>query len=442
MTRRRRVGAQAAFEADVVDLDDQGRAVGRVAGKVVFIDGALPGERVRARYTRRRGRYDEAVVEAVLVAHPQRVVPPCRHFEHCGGCVLQHLEHGAQLELKQARLLANLERLGGVRPLRLLEPLVGSPWGYRSRARLSVKHVPDKGGVLVGFRERNDHRIARMDSCMVLDRRVGEAIPALREALDGLQLRARVPQVEVALGEDEGALSFRHLDPLPDSDAARLTELCTGLDLQCHVQPQGPASIGPLAPARPEALHYRLPAFALRMEFGIGHFTQVNAAVNRAMVEQAMVLLQPCPGDRVLDLYCGIGNFTLPIARSGATVAGLEGSDAAVQQARHNASLNGLDTVHFASGDLDDVALCASWLGRGWSALLLDPPRAGAAALVEALARAPLPGRIVYVSCSPATLARDAAALCQTHGYRLAAAGIVDMFPHTNHVESMALFER
>jgi 23S rRNA (uracil1939-C5)-methyltransferase len=453
VSRRRKPATLPPVTLDIDDLDDQGRGVARLDGKVVFVSGALPGEQVVATYTRTRGRYDEARVASVLRAHPERVEPRCAHFDVCGGCVLQHLAHPSQVALKQGRLLDNLERLGGVRPEQILDPLVGDAFGYRTRARLGVKYVPKKGGVLVGFRERNGHKIADVHGCEVLDQRVGGGLDALREGLGELELRARIPQIEVALGDSTGALAFRHLDPLPDADAERLGAMTSALGLGCFGQSAGPASITPIAaeadeqsgddgvPGNGAPLWYALPDFDLEMHFGPADFTQVNPAVNRRMVAQAMTLLRPEELASVLDLFSGIGNFSLPIARRAAQVLGVEGSAPAVQRARHNAALNGIENARFEVCDLAEAEGVAALLQGAFDGLLLDPPRSGAQAVVEALSSAG-PQRIVYVSCSPATLARDAAELTGRLGYYLRAAGIIDMFPHTNHVESMALFER
>lgn len=441
MSRKKKARDQAPFEIEVTGFDDQGRAVARRDGKVVFIHGALPGEQVQARYLRMQGRYDEAEVQTVLKAHPSRVTPKCEHHDVCGGCVLQHLDHSEQIKLKQERLAENLKRLGHQEPDEWLPPLVGEPWGYRTKARLGVKNVPKKGGALVGFRERQGRYIADINACPVLDSRVGKQIGRLRETIGGLRLKDRIPQIEVSLGETSGTLAFRHLDDLQAEDRATLCALGEDLSLTMFGQGGGPATIAPMVSGESDVARYRLDDYDLTMRFGLHDFTQVNFAMNQRMVRQAIEWLRPQELSSVLDLFCGIGNFTLPIARSGVEVMGVEGSEPAVQRARENAAANGLGHVRFEVANLFDTDACSRVLGQSPDGLLLDPPRSGAAELVAAL-KDPLPKRIVYVSCSPSTLARDTDHLCNALGYRLRAAGIIDMFPHTNHVESMAVFER
>ncbi len=441
MSRKKKARDQAPFEIEVTGFDDQGRAVARRDGKVVFIHGALPGEQVQARYLRMQGRYDEAEVQTVLKAHPFRVTPKCEHHDVCGGCVLQHLEHAEQIKLKQERLAENLRRLGHQEPDEWLAPLVGEPWGYRTKARLGVKNVPKKGGALVGFRERQGRYIADIHTCPVLDSRVGMQLERLRGAIGGMQLKDRIPQIEVSLGETSGTLAFRHLDALQDEDRATLHALGEELSLTMFGQGGGPDTIAPMVPGESDVAQYRLDDYDLTMAFGVHDFTQVNFAMNQRMVRQAIDWLRPQELSSVLDLFCGIGNFTLPISRCGVEVLGVEGSEPAVRRARENAAANGLGHVRFEVANLFDTDACVKVLGRSPEGLLLDPPRSGAAELVAAL-KDPLPKRIVYVSCSPSTLARDTDHLCNALGYSLRAAGIIDMFPHTNHVESMAVFER
>lgn len=453
--RRKRPADKPPVELTIESMDDQGRGVARLDGKVVFVANALPGERVVARYTRLRGRYDEATAEQCLEPSPHRVEPRCTHANICGGCVLQHVSHDEQLRIKQARLADNLERLGSARPERWVEPVAEAPWGYRSRARLGVKHVPKKGGVLVGFRERAGHRLADLNACEVLHPRVGQQISNMKSQLTELEARARLPQIELSMsgwGEDtaapddrSGALVFRHLDDLSGADEDRLIGLVDSLELAAYGQAGGPDTVAPLRASHAVTMGYDLPDFGLRLQFGANDFTQVNMAVNRRMVAQALAWLRPEEFDRVLDLFCGIGNFTLPIARTAGQVFGVEGAAGAVARARDNAKLNAIDNCAFEVADLSDASTCKALFDGRPQALLLDPPRSGAAAVVEAMGHLPktsLPTRIVYVSCSPASLARDVQGLTQALGYTLRQAGIVDMFPHTNHVESMALLER
>lgn len=420
----------------VEDLNHEGRGVARRDGKAVFVDGALPGETVKLRITRRRPRYDSADLVEVVVPSPQRVAPPCAVFGVCGGCRLQHLAPAAQVAAKQRRLLDDLARLGGVTPERVLPPVTGPLWGYRRRARLGVRRVPKKGGVLVGFRERAKRYIADMDACPVLVPQVGEDLVPLRELVGSLSIADRIPQIEVAAGDERCALVFRHLLPLAGDDLARLEAYGRARDLDIWLQPGGPDSVTPLRGA--PRLYYRLPDFDLTIGFLPTDFIQVNAEVNRRAVTLAMDLLDPRPGQRALDLFCGLGNFTLPLARRGARVLGLEGEAGLVARARENAAANGLD-ARFETADLYDPERLGTRLGAGWDRVLLDPPRTGAMEVVKQLDRARA-GRIVYVSCNPATLARDSRVLVHVHGYRLAAAGVLDMFPHTQHAEAIALF--
>jgi len=427
---------------EIEDLDHHGRGVGRLAGKVVFVEGALPGERVLYRRRRRRRRFDEGEALEILSPSPERVAPRCPHFARCGGCALQHLAPAAQLEHKQAKLLDALRSVADLAPERVLEPISAAPWGYRRRARLGVKHVPAKGGALVGFRERHSPgKIAEIDGCEILEASIGRRIGALRALIGSLQARARIPQIEFAAGDSGACLVVRHLDALGAADRQALAAFAHEQRLALMLQPGGPQSLEPLVPPAAPALAYELPAHGLRLEFAPTDFVQVNAAANRALVDRALALLETGPGDRVLDLYCGIGNFTLAIARHAGAVTGCEGAAGLVARARANAAANGIDNATFETADLDDPEAVAGCLAAGWDLLLLDPPRAGAATLCATLAE-PYPRRIVYVSCNPGTLARDAATLCAAHGYRLEAAGVVDMFPHTRHVESIAAFRR
>jgi len=445
MGRRARAerAAPRVVEARVDALDQDGRGVARLDGKVVFLDGALPGERVRAALARSRRRFDEGHTLEVLEASPERVPPRCPHFGVCGGCSLQHLEARAQLAHKQVDLLAKLARLGGVRPARVAEPVRGPVWGYRRKARLGCKHVPGKGGVLVGFRERRAHLIADIGECHVLVPEVGLRIRALRELLGALDARAAIAQIEVAAGEGPPLLVLRHLEPLAAPDRERLRSFARGHGLHLALQPAGPDSVHALEPPELPALGYRLPAFDLELRFGALDFVQVNAAVNEALVARAVQALAPRPGEPVLDLYCGLGNFSLALARRGARVTGVELGEAMVARARDNAARNGL-TAAFASADLSDPREAARRIAAGAPKLLLDPPRSGAEAVVAAVrdAAGAAPRRIVYVSCNAATLARDAGVLVTQCGYRLSQVCVVDMFPHTSHVESMAVLER
>ncbi len=431
------------LELDIAELGQDGRGVGRRAdGKSVLVTGALPGERVRARVERRHRTYDEAVVEEVLRAAPERVAPRCPWFGTCGGCSLQHLAPEAQVRVKQGWLLDCLARIAHAEPARLLDPVTGPAWGYRRRARLAVRDVPRKGRVLVGFRERGGRHVTDMRACEVLDPRFASLPASLSELIGALSVRQRLPQVELAAGDDEAALVFRHLEPLQEADRERLRAFGEAHGLQIHLQPGGPDTVSPLWPVDPPPLRYALPELEVTLAFGPLDFTQVNAAVNRAMVARALALLDPQPGERVLDLFCGIGNFSLPLARRGARVEGVEGEAALVERARANARANGLEAqARFHVADLATPPVNAPWLEGGVDKALLDPPRSGAEAMVHRLGELGV-ARIVYVSCHPATLARDVGVLVGRYGYRLEAAGVMDMFPHTAHVESIALLER
>ncbi len=427
--------------AQVYDLDREGRGVARIDGKTVFIAGALPGEEVRVRYQRAHARFDEGVVAEVLRAAPERVAPRCPHFGTCGGCKLQHLAHDAQVRAKQTQLAGVLRAHAGVEPQRWLEPLSGRPWGYRRSARLGVRYLPAKGGALVGFREVRSSRVAVLEGCDVLDPSVGGRVQALRALIGGLEARQRIPQIGVAAGDAETALVFRHLVPLGPRDRAALAAFAREHDLRVYLQPAGPQSITSLWPEAPGPLRYALPEFGLELFFEPADFVQVNAEVNRLLVSRAVALLAPGPGERVLDLFCGLGNFTLAVAGKAGEVVGLEGEATLVERARANARHNGVHNAAFAVADLAAPADAAGRLSEPWDKLILDPPRTGAARVVESL-RAPYPRRVVYISCNPATLARDAVTLVQRHGFDLSAAGVVDMFPHTAHIEAITVFDR
>ena len=425
----------------VGDLTHDGLGVARVEGKVVFIDGALPGEEVRFRVTRNRGRFDEGEVTEVLTPSPDRVEPRCPHFGVCGGCSLQHLAPDAQVRFKQGRLLESLVHIGRVEPAEVLPPLTGPVWGYRRKARLSVEYLRREARLALGFRERRSQRVAALTRCEVLAPLIGERLETLRGVLESLSVRQQIPQVEVGAGDLDTALVVRHLKPLGEADGQRLAAFGEEHGLQVFAQPRGPNSVTPLWPFDPRPLTYRLSPWDVELRFRPTDFTQVNAGINAGMVRLALDLLDAGPTDRVLELFCGLGNFTLPLARQAGHVVGVEGDPALVARARGNADLNGIDNVEFHTADLTQAVAGGSWLEPPADRLLLDPPRSGALEVIRGL-KAPLPVRIVYVSCNPETLARDAHELVHLHGYRLARAGVMDMFPHTAHVEAIALFDR
>lgn len=432
--------APITLELDITDLSHDGRGVARHDGKAVFVRGALAGERVLARVTQRHRHYDDAQVEQILVVSPDRVEPRCPHFGVCGGCALQHLAPEAQIVAKQRVLAENFERIGHVEPKRWLAPLTSAVWGYRRKGRLSVKYVDKKGKALVGFREENGRYVADLTRCEVLAPAVGERIAAIAALVGTLASVREIPQIEIAAGDDVTALIFRHLQPLAEADRAALIAFGQVHGLAIYLQPGGNDSVHPLWP-EDARLAFRIDAADVELEFRPLDFIQVNSAMNEAMIAHALALLDPQPTDRVLDLFCGLGNFTLPLARRSAHVVGVEGEHALIERARHNAVRNGIDNVDYHVANLLDDQRETPWARQRYEKILLDPPRSGAQAVFDYLPRKDT-GRIVYVSCHPASLARDAGILVEKHGYKLKAAGVMDMFPHTAHVESIALFER
>jgi 23S rRNA (uracil1939-C5)-methyltransferase len=448
---------QEWLKVDSIDLEAQGVARNS-EGKVVFIEGALPGEEVQVQVGRRKNQWEQGTLIALRHESPLRVRPGCPHFGlhpgACGGCKMQHLDAGAQVAVKQRALEDGLQHLAKLRPERMLRPIEGPAWGYRYRARLSVRHVAKKGVVLVGFHERKSRYVADMSVCPVLPRKVSDMLLPLRTLVASMDQRDRLPQIELAIGEGNEstvtALVLRHLEPLTAADRERLVAFAAEHAVQWWLQPNGPDSVHLLQSGEAE-LAYSLPEYGVTMPFRPTDFTQVNHHINRVLVARAMGLLAPGADERVIDWFCGLGNFTLPIATQAREVLGIEGSEVLVQRARDNAARNGLEKrtsftarnlFELTPGDLVGFGAAAKWL--------VDPPREGAFALAKAVAdlqAEPRPGwlppqRIVYVSCNPATLARDAGLLVHHGGYRCAAAGVVNMFPHTAHVESMAVFER
>ena len=428
---------------DIESLDAEGRGVGHDAhGKVVFVEGALPGERVEVQLLRRKPKFDLARTVSILRESSARRTARCRYFGVCGGYATQHIDARTQLASKQRWLEDCLERIGKVRPGSILPIVYGEEWGYRRRARLTVRRVAKKGGVLIEFHERRSSYVADMQSCEVLPARISRLIPQLRELIETLSIRQRLPQIELALGDAADVLVFRNLEPLEAADEEKLRAFAQRESVSVWLQPAGPDSAHPFHPIPAPVLDYALPEFGLRIAFRPTDFTQVNHAVNRVLVSRAVRLLEPRPDERIGDLFCGLGNFSLPIARAGARVLGLEGSANLVMRARENAAANGLERLaDFAVADLYGEAAGGLAALGPFDKLLVDPPRDGAVEAVKALPAA-WPRRLVYVSCDPATLARDAGVLVHAKGFRLAAAGVVNMFPHTTHVESIALFER
>lgn len=437
MTRKRKPLPETEFSATITDLDHDGRGVARVDGKVTFIFGALPGETVRYKLLRVTRVLDEAMVTAIDVPSPDRVTPGCAHFGLCGGCSLQHLAPAAQIAFKQQAMLEALRRIGGVTPEEIAPAVTGPVWAYRRRARMGVKLVPKKGGVLVGFRERDANALAALEGCEVVDPRLGKKLRLLGALFGSLSIAGQIPQIEVSAAEHV-AVTIRVLEMPSDEDRAKLLAFAAEHDYDFYLQPGGPDSLLPLSAVRP--LAYSPDGSALSLAFQPADFIQINSEVSQRMVVQALDWLAPAAGDEVLELFAGLGNFTLPLAARGAKVTAVEGDTGLVARGKANLQANGFDG-RFLKADLFKPDPKAEWLKHRYDLALIDPPRSGAKEILPMLA-ATKARRIVYVSCHPGTLARDAGELVNTYGYRLTRAGVLDMFPHTTHVESMALFER
>ena len=425
-------------------LTQDGRGVCRVAGKAVFVADSLPGETARVQPMRRRKGHDEARLLEIIDPSPGRVTPACDFFGLCGGCVLQHMHHDAQLAAKEEQLFSALLRIGKVEPMQLRKPVSARPWAYRRRARLGVRWVRAKQRVLVGFRERGGSYLADMQHCEVLVAGCRELPGLLAELIGGLSVKARLPQVEVTAADNGLALVFRVLDEPDKVDLQALTDFALRHDCRVYLQTGGLDSIRLLS-GDDSPLYYEIDEKRIRIEFEPTDFIQINAELNDRMIDVAMEVLDLEPGERMLDLFCGLGNFSLPAARRGAQVTGIEGEPGLVARATANAQRNFEDEAgvippqFFVSNLFNDTA-DFPWARQRYDKVLLDPPRAGARAIVETISRFG-PQRIVYVSCHPGTLARDAGILAE-QGYTLGSAGILDMFPHTAHVESLAVFER
>lgn len=436
---------QTPFQIDILDLSHDGRGVARREdGKAVFVSGALPGERVLAQQTARSRSFDEAKTLEVLSASPDRVAPRCPHFGTCGGCALQHLAEERQIHAKQRVLLENLERIGHVTPGAVLEPLTDAAWGYRRKGRFSVRRVEKKDKTLVGFREQDPRFVADIAECHTVIPEIGGRIAALAALVDGMDARRDIPQIEFIAGDASDdfsgiALVFRNLSPLGERDREALEAFAREHGFAVFLQPGGIDSVQALWPHDPK-LAFRLPQWDVELQFRPLDFIQVNAGLNQKMIARTLELLDVQPGERVLDLFCGLGNFTLPLARVAGHVVGVEGDAGLIRRARENAAHNDLANVEFHAADLAQDLSGHAWMRAGFDRLLLDPPRSGADVVLKQL---PLKGlkRIVYVSCHPASLARDAGYLVNERGWKLRAAGVMDMFPHTAHVESIAVFE-
>ncbi|MES2141649.1 MAG: 23S rRNA (uracil(1939)-C(5))-methyltransferase RlmD [Pseudomonadota bacterium] len=435
-----------ASTVSITDLSHEGRGIAHINGKTTFIQDALPGETVLIETIKRHRQYDEAKTSIVINSSPDRVTPKCSHYGICGGCSLQHLSTEAQLQHKEKALLAQLEHLAGIRPEILLPPLKAKNWGYRRRARLGVKYVAKKEAVLVGFREKNGRYLAQLNSCETLEPRISQLILPLQSIIRSLYAYQAIPQIEVALGDEDLALVFRHLAPLEMEDQTKLKAFARENQLQLYLQPGNESTTHCIWPEKdPKPLSYLLYADGLltnpiELFFEPSHFIQINATINQSMIKCAMELLAPNSDDQVLDLFCGLGNFSLPIATQCKSVIGIEGSLQLVEQARKNAMHNAISNVEFYASDLSTAIKEQEWSQKPFNKLLLDPPRSGAFEIIQQISAWQIE-RIVYVSCNSATLARDAAELAK-QGYRLAQAGIMDMFPHTQHSEAICLFTK
>lgn len=444
--RRRRSLPTEPVSLEIEKLSHEGRGISHIEGKVAFVDGALPGERVQAQYVRKRSQLDELKAVEIAQAAAERVDPGCEFAQQCGGCSLRHLHTDKQLQFKESVLLEQLQHAAGLSPqdFSLLPRMHGDTSHYRRKARLAVRLVTKKGGALVGFREKYSTFITDMDNCQVLAAEVARLIPILRELITCLSVSTQIPQIEVAVGETgpdpdspgQVALVFRHLQAIPETDMKLLLAFAAEHSVELYLQPGGPQTVHKVHPSGAERLQYFLPEFNLTMQFHPQDFTQVNASINRQAIHRAIEILDLQASDKVLDLFCGLGNFTLPIARSCGSVLGVEGSEEMVVRAEDNARLNQIDNATFASGDLTRPD--QPWAMQTYDKILLDPPRSGALEIIPLIASRGAQ-KILYVSCNPATLARDTAELLK-HGYQLKSAGVMDMFPHTAHVESMAVF--
>ncbi len=439
---------QEPVQATIESLTHEGRGVAHIDGKTTFISGALPGEKVTFIYTSQRRSHDEGKIEAVLEASPDRVEPKCQHYDICGGCSLQHLSSEAQIQYKQQSMLEGLKHLGKVEPEEVFDPMVGDSWGYRRKARLGAKYVFKKGRVLVGFRERHGGFLADIESCEVLHDSVGKKLKEFQDLMFEMESRDSTPQIEVAVGDDNTALIIRHLKPLSEQDQQMWVDFAKQHNFQLYLQPKGPDTVHCIWPdgseKNPSNLYYEHKAFNTKVQFGPQDFFQVNNSINLQMVPRAVELLKLTGKERVLDLFCGLGNFTLPIARHAAHVTGVEGDLVMVKRARETAIANGIENTDYFACNLMGTELelkAEPWLKKQYDCILLDPPRSGAKEIIEHFGKLK-PKRIVYVSCHPATLARDAGELVHTHGFKLIGAGVMDMFPQTAHVESIAVFEK
>ncbi|EDP46761.1 23S rRNA (uracil(1939)-C(5))-methyltransferase RlmD [Rickettsiella grylli] len=425
----------------ITGISHEGRGIAHINGKITFIENALPGERVSIVYTKKRRAYDEARATQILNASTDRIQPQCPHFNQCGGCNLQHLNHQAQLQHKEKILVNQLTHVAKTKPTSLLAPVMATGWGYRRRARLGVKYVAKKQAVLVGFREKNGHYLAQIQTCKTLDFRVDRLLIPLQQLIQSLNAFHDIPQIEVALGDEILGLVFRHLVPLNNSDVLALKNFAKKYSVQLYLQPGNEKTTHCIWPENPQLLSYRLQNKAhrsLEFFFEPHHFIQINATINQAMIQHAIELLSPHFSDRILDLFCGLGNFSLPLALRCQSVVGIEGHSALVEQAKINARHNAINNTQFYTADLTGSILKEVWAQQTFNKILLDPPRSGALEVIQQIARWKVE-KMVYISCNPATLARDSEELIK-QGYHLERAGIMDMFPQTHHSEAICLF--
>ena len=429
------------IHATIESISHDGRGITHVDNRIVFVHGTLPGERVLFNYSRIRSKNAEGYVHEVLEPSPQRIKPRCQHYGQCGGCSLQHLSVPDQIAHKQHILLQQLEHIGRVKPEAILGPMTGPEWGYRRKARLGVKYVFKKEKLLVGFREQRSNRIAELERCEVLHPWIGHRLTDLSTLLRGLSVYEQIPQIEIAIGDDSAAMILRHLHDLTKEDRNALAGFQRETGISIYLQSGGPTSIIPLNDATVRDLYYRLSEEDIVIHFRPQDFTQVNFEINRKLISRVLELLAPQAGDTVLELFCGIGNFSLPIARRGARVTGVEGFPDLVERARTNAEINNINNVDFHALDLMQEDLDYPVFKKTYRKMLFDPPRTGAREIIEHLDFEKVK-RVVYVSCNPATLARDAGILVRDRGMTLTQAGVMDMFPHTSHIESIACFEK
>lgn len=438
--KRRNKVKKGLFDAKVMALSHEGRGIARVEGKTTFIDASLPDELVKFTYTRSRPKFDEGVVEEVIEPSSKREEPKCEFFGYCGGCSLQHMKADFQLEHKQNVLLEQFEHIGSVKPEIILPVLTGSLWGYRHKARLAVKYVTKKTRVLVGFREKRSSFVADIDHCEILHPSVGNKIQILQNFIEKLSIKDAIPQIEVAVSDDAVALVLRHIHDFTATDNKHLKEFEKEYNFKIFLQPGGYDTIHRLNKEGNEKIFYTLPEYGLKLYFYPTDFTQINAYINREMITKAIELLDIKANEVVLDLFCGIGNFTLPIAKKAKYVVGVEGSKELVSRAKYNADKNNISNAGFYMADLFKEEVNYDFMQLGYDKLLLDPPRTGAKEIIELLDLKSIK-RIVYISCNISTLARDANILVNVKGFKLKKAGVIDMFPHTTHFESIAVFE-